>query len=186
MLIACHDRAEIDQLKGLLSTKFEIKDIRPAKKILGVEIIINMKAGTMFLTQKDCIEKVLVMFGMNESKPIQTPLVSHFKLSAVMCPQTAAEQQEMSKVPYSNVVGSFMYAMVLTKPNISHAISVVSMFMSNPVIDHWRAVKWIMRYLRGTAEYGLLYGGSGNERNILVDYVDSDFVGDLNKRRSLT
>ena len=91
MLIACHDRAEIDQLKGLLSSEFEIKDIGPAKKILGVEIIRNWKAGTMFLTQKDYIEKVLVRFGMNESKHVQTPLASHFKLSAAMCPQTAAK-----------------------------------------------------------------------------------------------
>ncbi|KAH9684927.1 hypothetical protein KPL70_013734 [Citrus sinensis] len=164
ILIACHDKAEIDQLKRLLSSEFEMKDIGHAKKILGVEIIRNRKAGTMFLTQKDYIEKVLVRFGMNESKPVQTPLASHFKLSAAMCPQTAAEQQEMSEVPYSNAVGSLMYAMVLTRPDISHALSVVS---------------------RGTTEYGLLYGGTGNKGNILVGYVDSDFAGDLNKRRSL-
>ncbi|KAH9754460.1 hypothetical protein KPL71_015451 [Citrus sinensis] len=186
MLIACHDMAEIDQLKGLLRSEFEMKDIGPAKKILGVEIIRNRKAGTMFLTQKDYIEKVLVRFGMNESKPVQTPLASHFKLSAAMCPQTAAKQQEMSKVPYSNAVGSLMYAMVLTRPDISHALSVVSRFMSNQGTDHWRAVKWVMRYLRGTTEYGLLYGGTGNKENILVGYVDSDFAGDLDKRRSLT
>ena len=69
-----------------------------------------------------------------------------------------------------------MYAMVLTRSDISHALSVVSRFMSNPGIDHWRTVKWIMRYLRGTTEYGLLYGGSGNEGNILVGYIDMTFV----------
>ena len=136
MLIACHDMAETDQLKRLLSSEFEMKDIGPSKNILGVEIIRNRKAGTMFLTQKDYIEKVLVRFGINESKHVQTPLASHFKLSAAMCPQTAAEQQEMSKVPYSNVVRSLMYAMVLTRPDISHALSVVSRLMSNPGTDH--------------------------------------------------
>lgn len=69
-LIACHDKVEIDQLIGLLSSEFEMKDIGPAKKILGVEIIRNRKNETMFLTQKDYIEKVLIMFGMNESKPV--------------------------------------------------------------------------------------------------------------------
>ncbi|KAH9706111.1 hypothetical protein KPL70_012113 [Citrus sinensis] len=186
MLIACHEKTEIDKLKGLLSSEFEMKDIGPAKKILGVEIIRNRKVGTMFLTQKDYIEKVLIRFGMNETKPVQTPLASHFKLLAAMCPQTAVEQQEMLKVPYSNAVGNLMHAMMLTRPDISHALSVVSRFMSNPGIDHWRAVKWIMRYLRGTAEYGLLYVGSGDEGNIQVGYVDSDFVRDLDKRRSLT
>ncbi|KAL9436402.1 hypothetical protein AB3S75_022452 [Citrus x aurantiifolia] len=76
--------------------------------------------------------------------------------------------------------------MVLTRPDISHALSVVSRFMSNPGIDHWRAIKWVMKYLRGTTEYGLLYGGTKNKGNILVGYVDSDFAGDLDKRRSLT
>ncbi|KAH9679108.1 reverse transcriptase Ty1/copia-type domain-containing protein [Citrus sinensis] len=68
MLIACHDMAEIDQLKRLLSSEFEIKDIGPAKKILGVEIIRNRKAGTMFLTQKDYIEKMLVRFATEALK----------------------------------------------------------------------------------------------------------------------
>ena len=87
MLLAYHDKAEIDQLKGLLSSEFEIKDIGPAKKILGVEIIRNRKARTMFLSQKDYIEKVLIRFSMNESKPVQTPLAGHFKLSGTVSPK---------------------------------------------------------------------------------------------------
>ena len=65
--------------------------------------------------------------------------------------------------------------MVLTIPDISYVVSVVSKFMSNPGHEHWRAVKWIMRYLKGTMEFGLLYGGLKQEGRKLVGYVNSGF-----------
>jgi hypothetical protein len=66
----------------------------------------------------------------------------------------------MSRVPYSSVVGSLMYAMVCTRPDIAHAVGVVSRYMNNPGKEHWEAVKWILRYLRGTANHALCFGGS--------------------------
>ena len=77
-----------------------------------------------------------------------------------------------------------MYAMVLTRPDISYAVSLVSRFMANPGYEHWRAVQWIMRYLKGTLEVGLVYGGEGKNGHTLIGYVDADFAGDLDKRRS--
>lgn len=65
----------------------------------------------------------------------------------------------MLKVPYASSVSCLMYAMVLTRPNLSYAVSMVSRFMANPGKEHLRAVKWMLRYLRGTTSYGLLYGG---------------------------
>ena len=79
-----------------------------------------------------------------------------------------------------------MYAMVLTRPDNSHAVSLVSRFMANPGYEHWRAVQWIMRYLKGTLEVGLVYGGEGKNGHTLIGYVDADFAGDLDKRRSQT
>ena len=140
----------------------------------------------MFLTQQSYIQKVLVRFGMNYGKQVQTPLASHFKLSAAQCPQTEAEQQKMACIPYSSAVGSLMYAMVLTRPDISHDVSLVSRFMANPGYEHWRVVQWIMRYLKGTLEVGLVYGGEDKKGHTLIGYVDADFAGDLDKRRSQT
>ncbi|KAH9706020.1 Integrase catalytic domain-containing protein [Citrus sinensis] len=57
-------------------------------------------------------------------------------------------------------------------------------FMANPGYEHWRAVQWIMRYLKGTLEVGLVYGGEGKNGHTLIGYVDADFAGDLDKRRS--
>ncbi|XP_075088088.1 secreted RxLR effector protein 161-like [Nicotiana tabacum] len=91
----------------------------------------------------------------------------------------------MSSVPYSSVVGSIMYAMVCTRPDISHAVSVVSRYMACPGKEYWQAVKWILRYLKGTTDVGLNFYKDKLSKS-LVGYVDSDYVGDLDKRRSLT
>ena len=87
----------------------------------------------------------------------------------------------MSKVPYSSVVGSLMYAMVCTRPDIAHAMGVVSRYMNDPGKEHWMAVKWILRYLRGTTTQSLCFGGSNT---ILQGYVDSDMAGDKDSKRS--
>ena len=159
MLIPCHSIDEIGHLKDLLSSEFDMKDLGAARKILGMEIIRDRRRKLMFLTQQSYVKKVLLRFGMHESKSVQTTLASHFKPSTTQCPQIDAEQDQMAMLPYSSAVGSLMYAMVLTRPDISHAMSVVSIFMANLSYEHWRAVQWIMRYLKGTMEFDLLYGG---------------------------
>jgi hypothetical protein len=89
----------------------------------------------------------------------------------------------MSRVPYSSTIGSLMYAMVCTRPDIAHAVGVVSRYMNNLGKEHWEEVKWILRYLRGTATHALCFGGSDT---VLQGYVDSDMVGDKDSRRSTT
>ena len=89
----------------------------------------------------------------------------------------------MAKVPYASAIGSLMYAMVSTRPDIAQAVGVVSRFMNNPGKEHWEAVKWILRYLVGTVDVGLCYGGSKIK---LQGYVDSDLAGDIDSRRSTT
>ncbi|KAH9704893.1 Integrase catalytic domain-containing protein [Citrus sinensis] len=71
------------------------------------------------------------------------------------------------------------------RPDLSYAVSLVGRFMSNPRKEHWRAVKWILRYLRGTTSYGLLYEGERASYNLVEGYVDSNYAEDLDNRRSL-
>ena len=70
-----------------------------------------------------------------------------------MCPKTHEVIEYMSMVTYSSTVGSLMYAMVCTRPDIANAVGVVSRYMNNPGKEHWEAVKWILRYLRGTTTH---------------------------------
>nr|GEX05656.1 retrovirus-related Pol polyprotein from transposon TNT 1-94 [Tanacetum cinerariifolium] len=91
--------------------------------------------------------------------------------------------ERMSKVSYENAVGSLMYLMVCTRPDIVYAVSVVSRYLVNLGKNHWEAVKWILNYLRGTANVGLVYGKNhGNHVNV-TGFVDSDYAKDLDKGR---
>jgi hypothetical protein len=103
---------------------------------------------------------VLERFRMHNAKLVSTPLANHFKLTKELFPKTQEEIEYMSKVPYSSTVGSLMYVMVCTRSDIAHAVGVVSMYMNNPSKEHWEVVKWILRYLRGTATHALCFGGS--------------------------
>ena len=74
-----------------------------------------------------------------------------------------------------------MYAMVCTRPNIAHSIGVVSRFTINPGKDHWEAVKWIFRYLRGSSKLCLTFD---DYKLVLEGYVDANWAGDLDGRKS--
>ena len=89
----------------------------------------------------------------------------------------------MSKVPYASAIGSLMYAMVCTRPDIAHAVGVVSRFMSRPGKQHWEAVKWILRYLKGSLDTCLCFTSASLK---LRGYVDVDFAGDIDSRKSTT
>ncbi|KAG8474748.1 hypothetical protein CXB51_031715 [Gossypium anomalum] len=80
-------------------------------------------------------------FNMRSAKPVSTPLAAHFRLSSALSPQSDDEIEYMSHVPYSSAVGSLMYAMVCSRPDLSYAVSAVSRYMANPGKEHWKAVQ---------------------------------------------
>ena len=90
----------------------------------------------------------------------------------------------MKSVTYAPAVGSLMYAMVVTRPDISHAVGVVIKFMHNPGRSHWNAVKHVLRYLARTKGHGIQFGP--NSTSDVVDYTDSDFAGCVESRKSTT
>jgi hypothetical protein len=182
MLIASKNKIYIQQVKDQLNTEFEMKDLGKARKILGMEISRDRKAGTLTLSQRSYIEKVLKRFNMDGAKAVNTPIAAHFKLSAKQCPVSDNEKSYMSRVPYSSAVGSLMYAMICTRPDLAYAVSMVSRYMANPGKEHWKAVQWVFRYLSGTRYHCLCFGTS---RDGVQGYVDSDYGGDMDGRRSL-
>jgi len=123
---------------------------------------------------------------MSQAKSVSTPLATHFRLSTSSGPVDIEEERYMSTVPYACAVGNLMYAIVCTRPDIAHAVSVVSRFMSKPGKEHWKAVQWILRYLRGTSKFGLMFDQRAANPKQVVGYSDSEFAGNLDERRSLT
>ena len=146
-----------------------------------MRIIGDKTNGTLKLSQSEYVKKVLSRFNMNEAKPVSTHLGSHFKLSKEQSLKTEEERDHMSKVPYASAIGSLMYAMVCTRPDIAHAVGVMSRFMSRPGKQHWEAVKWILRYLKGSSDTCLYFTGASLK---LQGYVDADFAGDIDSRKS--
>ncbi|KAL6315899.1 hypothetical protein AAG906_013243 [Vitis piasezkii] len=106
---------------------------------------------------------------------------SLYGLKQAPSPSIYKEKKDMRRVLYASAVGSLMYVMVCTRPDIAYAIGVVSCFLSNLGRLHWEADKWIMRYLRGTSTLKLTFGSG---KPILVGYTDLDMAGDVDNRRS--
>ena len=119
---------------------------------------------------------------MNEAKLVSTPLGSHFKLSKEQLPKTEEERDHMSKVPYASAIDNLMYAIVCTRLDIAHAVRVVSRYMSRPGKHLWEAVKWILRHLRDSTDTCLYFTCASLK---LQDYVDADFAGDIDSRKSI-
>jgi len=151
MLIDSKRRSAIDKLKKNLSSEFEMKDLGEAKNVLGMEIERDRRSGKVSLTQMGYLQKILQRFNIDgDTKSVSTPLAPHFKLKATMSPNTVKERECITRVPYASAVGSLMYAMVCTRPNLSQAISMINRYMHDPGKGYWEAVKWVLRYIKGT------------------------------------
>ena len=96
-----------------------MKDLGAAKKILGMEILRDRVARRLSLSQKGYIEKVFHRFNTQNVKPVTTPLPDHSRLSDALCPQSDEEVDYMSRVSYSSVVSSLIYAMVCSRPDLA-------------------------------------------------------------------
>ena len=127
------------------------------------------------------IEKVLKRFSMENSKRGLIPFRHGIHLSKKMCPSTPEEIERMSKIPYASAIGSLMYAMLCTRPDIAHAVSVTSRYQSNLGEEHWTSVKCILKYLRKTKDMMLVFG---NGELLVQGYTDSDFMSDIDDRKS--
>ncbi|CAA7044115.1 unnamed protein product [Microthlaspi erraticum] len=114
---------------------------------------------------------------MGEAKVLSTPIGAHFKMYSV---QDDSECVDTELVPYNSEVGSIMYAMIGTRPDIAYAIG----FMSKPGDIHWEAVKWLLRYLKGSVGMNLVYT-KGKDFSV-QGFSDSDYPADLDRRRSIS
>ncbi|CAH9095979.1 unnamed protein product [Cuscuta epithymum] len=185
MLIISPSVNAIKNVQQCLCENFAMKDLGDAKRILGINIIRDRSRCTLTLNQTSYLDKVLKKFNMNYALPVNVPLASHFALSKDQSPKTGPEIDRMKSVPYSNAIGSVMYLMVSTRPDIAYAVSCLSRYMANPGMPHWNALKWLLRYLKGTISHGLVFSKSNSEI-CLTGYVDSNYANDRDNRKSTT
>nr|GEW52822.1 retrovirus-related Pol polyprotein from transposon TNT 1-94 [Tanacetum cinerariifolium] len=172
-LIACEDY-ELEQL-----------DVKTAflHGNLGKPIYMRQPPG---FEKRTGNKKILNNFRVDNSKSVYVPLGAHFKVSLKDCQSNDWDVERTSKVPYANVVGSLMYLMVRTRPDITYVVSIVSRYLANPCKNHWEAVKWILKYLKGTADVGLAYDRDHGKYVDVDGFVDADYAKDPDKGRSIT
>ena len=136
-----------------------MKDLGEASYILGIKLFRDRNRRIMGLSQAAYIEKVLSRFSMDNSKKGLLPFWCSLAFSKDQCLKTQEERDCMVGVPYASVVGSLMYALLCTRPDIYLAVGMVSRYESNHGLEHWTAVKHILKYLRTTKDYMLMYSG---------------------------
>ena len=176
LLIAGSDKSEIAKLKGELSKRFEMKDLGPANVMLGIEIKRHRVDRKLFFSQSACAKEVLTRFGMERSKAVSTPMEKLRHLTAEELTSPAGD------VPYRQVIGSLMYLMTGTRPDIAFAIGKLSQHCEKPLHCHWVALKRVLRYVSGTRTHGILFDGRAGTQT--RGYSDSDWAGCVESRKS--
>ncbi|KAJ9566729.1 hypothetical protein OSB04_002695 [Centaurea solstitialis] len=183
ILLIGNDVPTLQSVKTWLSKCFQMKDLREAAYILGIKIYRNRSRRLIGLSQSTYIDKILKRFRMDESKKGFIPMQHGIVLSKAQCPVSSEDQDKMKLIPYASAIGSIMYAMLCTRPDVAYSISVTSRYQQNPGEAHWVAVKNILKYMRRTKEMFLVFGGSEDEISV-TGYTDASFQTDKDDFRS--
>lgn len=165
--------AMIEEFKKSMQCEFDMTDLGKMRYFLGIEVL--QAPNGIHVSQAKYAREVLKRFDMEESNSVRNPMVPGTKLSL------NEEGEPVDETLYKQIIGSLMY-LTTTRPDLQFSVSLLSRFMSKPNQTHLQAVKRVLRYLKGTLNYGILYKKGGNG-NVLV-YTDSDFAGDIDGRKS--
>jgi reverse transcriptase-like protein len=178
-MVTGNNTALIKRFKVDINKKYRITDLGPVYSLLGIKATRDLINKTISLSQQAYVESIITKYNFDDLKPSATPMDPSAPLSKSQSPTKLEDIAKMRNVPYREAVGSLMYAAMGTRPDIAFATSTVAQYSENPGWKHWEAVKRIYRYLLGTKNLELTYGG---ERRGLVGYVDADGVSQDHRR----
>jgi len=176
LFVAGERFAKVEDIKSGVAAQFEMRDMGEVKDCIGMKVMRKTNTKKLTLSNTGHIMALLQAFGMDTCTPNKPVMASGVKLSKT------GENLLIDGNRYMELVGSLFYLSTPTRPDIAFAVGVLSRFMSCPEQDHMRAAKGVLRYLRGTSRLGVIYGGN----EALQGYVDADWAGDIDGRRSTT
>ncbi|GJW69581.1 retrotransposon protein, putative, ty1-copia subclass [Tanacetum coccineum] len=186
ILIMGNNIPRLKEVKDYLGKCFSMKDLGEAAYILGIKIYRDRSKRLIGLSQSAYIDKILKKFNMHNSKKGYLPMEVKHELSNEMCASTPEEVAYMKKVPYASAVGSIMYAVRCTRPDVAFAQNLVSRYQQNPGKLHWVAVKHILKYLRNTRDMFLVYGGKPDTELNVTGFCDASWQCDKDDTKSQT
>jgi len=180
IIIGSNNLDLISTTKQLLNKEFNMDDRGEINWFLGIDFT-RLENGCYQISQKRYAESILKRFKMDNCKAATTPAVKGLTLEKA----TDEEHQTFlqQNFPYRQAIGSLIYLMTGTRPDISWIVSKLSQFLDKPGPTHVIAVKRLLRYIQGTKHYTITYSPTNGQ---LVGYVDSDWAGDIEDRRSTT
>lgn len=174
---------EMKVIKVELTAMYNMKDLGPITECLGIRINYDREKRTMTLDQTEYITSILQKFNITNPRVATTPLDPGVKLSKSMCPQTLEEKAAAEKFPYREMIGSVMYLMLCTRPDIAFAVSQLSKYNSCHGQGHHNALNHLFRYLHHTKSKLITYGSF---TTTLLGFSDSSWAADVDSRRSVT
>ena len=176
LILGGRSGSKMTAVKRELSCRFEMKDLGALHHFLGIKVVQDLLTEVIWIGQPLYVKKILQRYQMQECKPVNTPVTHDVKLVAES-PNNVCDQQM-----YQAIVGSLLYLSTKTRPDIAYAVGSIARFCARPTQQHWVALKRILRYLKGTSNYGLSYKGDvGGE---ITGYSDADWAGDITDRKS--
>jgi hypothetical protein len=171
------DKNALLKAKESFMKLWECRDLGDAQEFLRMRI--KHKDGKIYLDQTAYLQKVLQRFNMHNAKSVPTPLPEGYQ---PLPSQSNADPALRSK--YQQVIGSLLYIMLGTRPDIAFAVTKLSQFCANPSEEHLNRALYICRYLLGTSDYALVFDGTSDGG--LMAFADSDWASDPNTRKSTT
>ena len=164
--------------KSILKTRFKMKDLGTISRFLGITFTSH-DDGSMSMNQYQYLLSILEKSGMESCNPRSTPC--ELKPSAYFCDDNSV----VDEPEYRSIVGSLIYAMTCTRPDLSFVVSKLSQHLSCPTAGDWILLKQVLRYIKGTLNYSLHFTKSKSNLKLSA-YSDSDWAACAEDRRSIT
>lgn len=181
-IIAGNRMATIDKIVNTLKTSFKMTH-GPAEHFVGLVIQRDRANKQIVLSAPQYVEKILAKFQMNTCHPISTPTEKGTPRLSTL-PPNPDDSEIKASFPYREAVGSIMYAAITIRPDISFIAGQLAQHCENPSPAHWKGAKRVLRYLAGTRDHGICFGGKRTNPTRLNGYSDADYAGDPNSRKS--
>jgi len=153
-----------------MKKRFRMHDLGSVSFYLGMIIERNWQHHTIDIHQHSYIRTILAKFRMDESRPVTTPM-------AMKLHKRKPDEEPCDQTIYQSMIGSLIYTMTATRPDIAYDIRVLSRYNHHPSKEHMVALKRVFRYLNGTKDWRLPFGGALEGDGALRCYVNSDYAG---------
>lgn len=178
-LLCGKNESEMSALLDSLNREFDITHSK-AEYFVDVQIERSGDKGRVKIHQESYTNEILKRFNHENCLPVATPADPGVKFT-----KNTESSKDKNVFPYRQAIGSLMYLMITTRPDICYIVGVLSRFLENPKVEHWHGVQRVFKYLKGTVNYGITFD-LGSETVLLSAYSDADFAEDLDSRRSTT